>query len=113
VDKQNQTHLDRTIRESVPTALDGVGMHDVAAKFRGLAEITNPYQIEMARGMLGAVLPGLKQAAQGLPEIIKAGSPEVVKQARTYQSGLTTAKAIIEAARVATMQAVHGGQILN
>jgi hypothetical protein len=113
VDKQNQLHLDRTIRESVPTALDSVGMREVAAKFRELAEITNPYQIEMARGMLGAILPGLRQAGQGLSDIIKGGCPEAVEQAKTYQSGLTTAKAIIEAARVATMQAVHGGQILN
>jgi hypothetical protein len=113
MDKQNQSHLDQSIRESVPTALDHIGMHEVAAKFRGLRELENPYQIEQARVMLGTILPELLRAGQGLPGIIRAGSPEVVKQAQTYLTGLVVARAVIEAARAATLRAVHGGRILN
>ena len=113
MDAQNKTHLNQTIRESVPSALDHIGMHDVATKFRNLPELDNPYQIEKARAMLGAILPELLASGQGLPDIIRAGSPEVVKQAKSYQAGIVTARAIIEAARAATKRAVHGGQILN
>lgn len=113
MDKQNQTHLDRSIRESVPMVLDNIGMHEVAARFRGLPEISNPYRIEMAQGMLTAILPEILKSGKDLPGIIRAGSPEVVKEAQAYLSGLVTARAVVEAAWDATRKAVHGGLILN
>jgi hypothetical protein len=109
----HQQHLDKCVRESVPTALDHVGMHELADKFRSMPAVNDPYRIENAGSMLGAILSELRDAGKGLPSIIDAASPEVVREAQKYQSGLLTARALVEAARQATKQALHGGVILN
>jgi hypothetical protein len=88
-------------------------MAEVAEKFRALPEINGSYRIERARAMLQAVLPELMEAGKGLEDVIEAGSKEVAKEAAKYRSGLMTARALVEAAKTATGQALRGGAILN
>ena len=113
MDKQSQNHLNLSIRESVPLALDLIGMHETAEEFRGLRELANPYQIEQALDMLNAALPKFREAGKGLSNIIRAGSPEVAEQAQCYREGLATAQAAIEAACAVAQLASQGRPVLN
>jgi hypothetical protein len=88
-------------------------MAEVAEKFRTLPAMTDAYRVEKAQAMLGAVLPELWEAGKGLENVIEAGSKEVVVETLKYRNGLRTARALVEAARSATKQALRGGLILN
>ena len=110
---KHQEHLDKCIRESLPHALDHIGMHEVASTFRNLPELANFYRIEKAGKMLRSVLPELKEAT-GLPDIIQAGaSPAMVKEAEKYRSGIAVACDLVACCSQATQQALHGGIVLN
>lgn len=107
------THIDSVVRQTVPKALDDVGMSDLARRVRGLDPVTGPDRARVANDVLRHVLGAIEEARVNADTIVKVAG-KVSKDAVRHRDRLLHAKcAIVAASRVCQEAATKGVIVLN
>ena len=105
-------HLIVCVHESVPRALDAIGMHDFAKllKAQGLSQ---PEELEQVQIILDNLGPELTRVNARVASAFKGANSEMAAEAQKYQEGINIARYVVLAAKQTTKLAAQGRLVLN